>query len=114
PPPARAPPGRRPRAASHGAAEGPAGGRPRRSGGGRGAALLVALRPGLVSPFLAAQMAGTFQRHSEGRLLLNVVTGGEPHEQRAYGDFLGKDERYERTGDFLHVVRELWQSREPI
>src|SRR4051794_21711525 len=37
---------------------------------------LVAFRPGLVSPFLAAQMAGTFQNLSGGRLLLNVVTGG--------------------------------------
>jgi alkanesulfonate monooxygenase len=75
---------------------------------------LVAFRPGLVSPTLAAQMAGTFQRHSRGRLLLNVVTGGEPHEQQAYGDFSSKEERYERTGEFLHVVRELWRSREPI
>ncbi|RDI43849.1 LLM class flavin-dependent oxidoreductase [Nocardia mexicana] len=75
---------------------------------------LVAFRPGLISPTLAAQMAGTFQRHSRGRLLLNVVTGGEPHEQRAFGDFLDKDERYRRTGEFLHVVRELWQSYEPI
>jgi alkanesulfonate monooxygenase len=75
---------------------------------------LVALRPGLVSPTLAAQMAGTFQRHSRGRLLLNVVTGGEPLEQRAYGDFLDKQQRYQRTGEFLHVVRELWRSREPI
>jgi alkanesulfonate monooxygenase len=75
---------------------------------------LVALRPGLVSPTLAAQMAGTYQRHSRGRLLLNVVTGGEPHEQQAYGDFLNKEERYERTGEFLDVVRNLWASREPI
>src|SRR6201999_1570527 len=52
---------------------------------------LVAFRPGLSSPTLAAQMAATFQRHSQGRLLLNVVTGGESHEQRAYGDFLDKD-----------------------
>ena len=49
---------------------------------------LVALRPGLMSPTLAAQMASTFQWQSEGRLLLNVVTGGEPHEQLAYGDSL--------------------------
>src|SRR3954471_13292370 len=49
---------------------------------------LVAFRPGLLSPTLAAQMAATFQRHSEGRLLLNVVVGGEQHEQQAYGDFL--------------------------
>ncbi|WP_330255278.1 LLM class flavin-dependent oxidoreductase [Nocardia sp. NBC_00565] len=75
---------------------------------------LVAFRPGLVSPTLAAQMAGTYQRHSRGRLLLNVVTGGEPHEQQAYGDFLDKEQRYARTAEFLHVVRELWRSREPI
>ncbi|MCW2638383.1 MAG: alkanesulfonate monooxygenase [Dactylosporangium sp.] len=70
---------------------------------------LVAFRPGLVSPTLAAQMGATFQRHSEGRLLLNVVTGGESHEQRAYGDFLDKDARYARTDEFLHIVRALWR-----
>ncbi|WP_459549594.1 LLM class flavin-dependent oxidoreductase [Nocardia sp. X0981] len=75
---------------------------------------LVAFRPGLVAPTLAAQMAGTFQRHSRGRLLLNVVTGGEAHEQRAFGDFLDKEQRYARTGEFLHIVRELWDSREPF
>jgi alkanesulfonate monooxygenase len=72
---------------------------------------LVAFRPGSVSPTLGAQMAATFQRHSGGRLLLNVVTGGESHEQRAYGDFLDKDARYARTGEFLHIVRELWAGR---
>lgn len=73
---------------------------------------LVAFRPGGVSPTLAAQMGATFQRHSGGRLLVNVVTGGEPTEQRAYGDFLGKDERYTRTGEFLDVVRRLWAGEE--
>ncbi|MBV1856019.1 LLM class flavin-dependent oxidoreductase [Catellatospora tritici] len=70
---------------------------------------LVAFRPGLLSPTLAAQMAATFQRHSDGRLLLNVVTGGEAHEQRAYGDWLDKDARYARADEFLHVVRSLWR-----
>ncbi|MFE6550507.1 LLM class flavin-dependent oxidoreductase [Streptomyces sp. NPDC057746] len=70
---------------------------------------LVAFRPGFVSPTLAAQMASTFQRQSGGRLLLNVVTGGESHEQRAYGDFLDKDARYRRTGEFLDAVRGLWR-----
>ncbi|MDH6456268.1 MULTISPECIES: LLM class flavin-dependent oxidoreductase [unclassified Streptomyces] len=72
---------------------------------------LVAFRPGFVSPTLAAQMASTFQRQSGGRLLLNVVTGGESHEQRAYGDFLDKDARYRRTGEFLEVVRGLWEGK---
>lgn len=72
---------------------------------------LVAFRPGFVSPTLAAQMASTFQRQSGGRLLLNVVTGGESHEQRAYGDFLDKDARYRRTGEFLQIVRDLWEGK---
>ncbi|GGW05503.1 alkanesulfonate monooxygenase [Streptomyces globisporus] len=72
---------------------------------------LVAFRPGFVSPTLAAQMASTFQRQSDGRLLLNVVTGGESHEQRAYGDFLDKDARYARTGEFLEIVRQLWDGK---
>ncbi|MEU6227936.1 LLM class flavin-dependent oxidoreductase [Streptomyces sp. NPDC047042] len=72
---------------------------------------LVAFRPGSVSPTLAAQMASTFQRQSGGRLLLNVVTGGESHEQKAYGDFLDKDARYRRTGEFLEIVRELWEGK---
>jgi alkanesulfonate monooxygenase len=69
---------------------------------------LVAFRPGLLSPTLAAQMAATFQRHSGGRLLLNVVTGGESAEQQAYGDFLDKAQRYARCGEFLDIVTRLW------
>ena len=69
---------------------------------------LVAFRPGLTSPLLAAQMAATFQRYSQGRLLLNVVTGGESAEQRAYGDFLPKAERYRRCAEFLDIVKRLW------
>jgi alkanesulfonate monooxygenase len=70
---------------------------------------MIAFRPGLVSPTLAAQMAATFQRHSRGRLLLNVVTGGDGEEQRALGDSLEKTGRYARTAEFLEVVRELWR-----
>jgi alkanesulfonate monooxygenase len=69
---------------------------------------LVAFRPGFLSPTLAAQMASTYQRQSGGRLLLNIVTGGESKEQRAYGDHLDKDARYARTEEFLHIVRKLW------
>src|SRR3954462_9104771 len=69
---------------------------------------LVAFRPGLVSPFLAAQMAGTFQNMSGGRLLLNVVTGGESHEQRMFGDFLDKQARYARCAELLTIGRALW------
>ncbi|MBL7520040.1 LLM class flavin-dependent oxidoreductase, partial [Frankia sp. CNm7] len=69
---------------------------------------LVAFRPGLVTPTLAAQMAATYQRLSGGRLLLNVVTGGETEEQRRFGDWLDKDTRYARTAEFLQIVRGAW------
>ena len=69
---------------------------------------LVAFRPGLMSPTLAAQMAATFQRMSNGRLLLNVVTGGEREEQARFGDRLDHAQRYSRTDEFLSVVRGAW------
>jgi len=72
---------------------------------------LVAFRPGLQSPTLAAQMAATFQRVSGGRLLLNLVTGGDDVEQRRFGDHLGKTARYARAGEFMHVFRALWSGR---
>jgi alkanesulfonate monooxygenase len=72
---------------------------------------LVALRPGLSSPTLAAQMAATYQRISRGRLLLNIVTGGDDVEQRRFGDRLDKTARYRRAAEFLHVFRELWHGR---
>jgi len=69
---------------------------------------LVAFRPGLIAPVLAAQMAATFQRLSAGRLLLNVVIGSSGAEQRGYGDDLDHDARYERAAEFLDVVRAAW------
>ncbi|WP_186290567.1 LLM class flavin-dependent oxidoreductase [Gordonia zhaorongruii] len=69
---------------------------------------LVAFRPGAATPFLSAQMAASFQNLSHGRLLLNVVTGGETAEQQMFGDYLDKEQRYRRTGEFLGIVRRLW------
>lgn len=66
---------------------------------------LVAFRPGLISPTLVAHQAATFQRLTAGRLLLNVVTGGDRFEQARFGDHLDHDARYERTEEFLAIVR---------
>lgn len=74
---------------------------------------LVAFRPGLVPPTLAAQQTATLQRFSEGRVLLNIVSGGDDKEQRRFGDWLSHDERYARTGEFLEIVRSVW-ARESV
>ncbi|TRU70451.1 MAG: FMNH2-dependent alkanesulfonate monooxygenase [Microcystis viridis Mv_BB_P_19951000_S68D] len=68
---------------------------------------LVAVRPGLVSPGVAARMAATFDRLSEGRLLINVVTGGDPVELAGDGVHLNHDARYRLTDEFLTVWRQL-------
>ena len=72
---------------------------------------IVAFRPGITSPTLAAHMAGTFQELSRGRLLLNVVTGGHSDELRRFGDFMPHDERYARCDEFLSVVRGAWGAK---
>lgn len=68
---------------------------------------LVAIRPGITSPTVAARMASTFDRLSGGRLLINVVTGGDPHEAAADGVFLPHDERYAVTDEFLAIWRSI-------
>ncbi|MGW0660619.1 LLM class flavin-dependent oxidoreductase [Streptodolium elevatio] len=68
---------------------------------------LVAFRAGFASPTLIAQQADAFRRFAGGRVRLNVVTGGDPAEQRAYGDDLGHDARYERTDEIMAVLRDL-------
>jgi alkanesulfonate monooxygenase len=68
---------------------------------------LVALRPGVMSPSVSARMASTFDRFSDGRLLINVVTGGDPEEAKGDGVFLTHDERYEVTDEFLNVWRRV-------
>ncbi len=70
---------------------------------------LVAFRPNVINPVLAAQMAATYQRISGGRLMLNVVTGGEPREQARFGDTEPKATRYARTEEFLSVLRGAWE-----
>jgi alkanesulfonate monooxygenase len=68
---------------------------------------LVAVRPGLQSPSVAARMTATLDRVTNGRLLINVVTGGDPVENKGDGVFLPHNERYEVTREFLTVYNDL-------
>jgi alkanesulfonate monooxygenase len=68
---------------------------------------LVALRPGLVMPGEAARQYATLDRLTGGRLMVNVVCGGNPGDLAGDGLTLGHDERYAQAGDFLHIWRGL-------
>ncbi|QEI09099.1 FMNH2-dependent alkanesulfonate monooxygenase [Pigmentiphaga aceris] len=70
---------------------------------------LVAIRPGIISPTVSARMAATLDRLSGGRLLINVVTGGDPDENRGDGLHLDHSERYEAASEFLKIWRRVLQ-----
>jgi len=72
---------------------------------------IVAFRPGLVLPAVAAQRAQTLHELSGQRLLLSVLTGGDAAEHHGYGDLINHDDRFVRAAEFLRVVRQVWKGR---
>jgi alkanesulfonate monooxygenase len=68
---------------------------------------LLAVRPGIVLPSEAARQASALDRLSGGRLAVNIVVGGRPHELAGDGIFLDHDERYVQAAEFLHIWRGL-------
>jgi alkanesulfonate monooxygenase len=73
---------------------------------------IVAVRPGLVGPSAAARMAATFDRMSSGRLIVNVVGGGDPVELAGDGIYLDHSGRYELMDEFLRVWRVMVRGEE--
>ncbi|OWY32823.1 FMNH2-dependent alkanesulfonate monooxygenase [Herbaspirillum aquaticum] len=71
--------------------------------------LLVALRTSLGAPGPSARQAATLDQALNGRLLLNVVPGGDATELEADGVFLKHDERYEAADEYLTIWRKLLQ-----
>ncbi|WLS80063.1 LLM class flavin-dependent oxidoreductase [Erwinia pyri] len=74
---------------------------------------LLAHRPGFVSPTLAARKLATLDQLTDGRLAVHIISGGNDAEQRRDGDYLNKTQRYERTDDFLSVLRQSLSSDTP-
>ena len=69
--------------------------------------LLVALRTSLGAPVSTARQAATLDQALGGRLLLNVVPGGDAAELAADGIFLDHDARYAHAAEFLSIWRRL-------
>ncbi|MFJ8626747.1 LLM class flavin-dependent oxidoreductase [Kitasatospora sp. NPDC093550] len=76
--------------------------------------ILLAHRPNVSYPTFAAKTFATLDRISDGRLTVHFITGGNDHEQQREGDFLTKDQRYERTREYIGIVKKAWTSREPF
>jgi alkanesulfonate monooxygenase len=76
--------------------------------------VLIAHRPGFVAPTLAARQFATLDQLTGGRVAVHTITGGHDAEQRRDGDYLNHDERYERTDEYLGILRRTWTSQEPF
>jgi alkanesulfonate monooxygenase len=73
---------------------------------------LIAHRPGFVQPTLAARYAATLDQYSRGRVALHIITGGSDADQARDGDFLPKEERYARSGEYMQVLKLAWNAPE--
>ena len=73
---------------------------------------LVAIRPSVVSPTVAARQAATLDRLSNGRALFNLVTGGKPDELAAEGVYLNHSDRYAAADEFTRVWTRLLEGEE--
>jgi len=63
---------------------------------------------------LAARQLASLDQLSDGRLAVHIITGGSDEEQGRDGDFLTKDERYDRTDEYLDVLKKTWTSAGPF
>ncbi|HZO32751.1 MAG TPA: LLM class flavin-dependent oxidoreductase [Chloroflexota bacterium] len=76
--------------------------------------LLLAHRPGFVSPTVAARKLATLDHLSQGRLALHCISGGSDVDQKKDGDYVGHDERYQRTDEYLEILKRVWTSETPV
>ena len=76
--------------------------------------MLVAARPGFMSPTLTAKMISTFDQLSQGRICINLIAGGGAAEMGADGCFLDHDERYEVMDETVTLMKRVWTEADPV
>ncbi len=75
---------------------------------------MIAHRPGFTAPTLAARQLATLDQFTGGRIAVHIITGGSDDEMKRDGDHLTKAERYQRTDEYLDIVRQEWTSEKPF
>jgi alkanesulfonate monooxygenase len=76
--------------------------------------LMIAHRPGFVTPTLAARTFATLDQLSGGRVAIHVISGGDDKERQRDGDYLDHDERYARTDQYIQILKQIWTSPIPV
>lgn len=76
--------------------------------------VLIAHRPGVIQPTVAARSLATMSLVSGGRTDVHIVSGGAPGDQFREGDYLGHTDRYRRADEYVQVLRKVWTATEPF
>jgi alkanesulfonate monooxygenase len=76
--------------------------------------LMLAHRPGFVSPTVAARKLATLDNFTNGRLAVHIISGGDDTDQHRDGDYLPHDERYARTEEYVDILKRLWTAERPL
>ncbi len=75
---------------------------------------IIALRPNTIYPTVAAKALATLDQFGQGRAVVHFISGGSDAEQAREGDYLPKDKRYDRTAEYIDIVRKVWTNTEPF
>jgi len=76
--------------------------------------VMLAHRPGFIAPTMGARVLATLDHLLEGRLAVHIISAASDIETQADGDFLTKEERYARSGEYISILRGIWGSDAPI
>ncbi len=69
---------------------------------------LYAVRPSSTAPTILAKQFASIDEWSNGRINVNIVTGGSPQELASDGDLLSHTERYRRTREYIYILKRLF------
>jgi len=75
---------------------------------------MIAHRPGFVAPTLAARMLATIDHMSGGRAGVHIITATNDKETQGDGDFLTKDQRYQRSREYVQLLHKSWEGGGPF
>ncbi|NBC35972.1 LLM class flavin-dependent oxidoreductase [Novosphingobium sp. FSY-8] len=76
--------------------------------------LMVAHRPGFIAPTMAGRALATLDQLSGGRAGVHIITAFSDLETRNDGDWLTKDQRYERSQEYIRILRRMWAADAPF
>ncbi|MDZ5645874.1 LLM class flavin-dependent oxidoreductase [Nitrospirillum sp. BR 11828] len=76
--------------------------------------VMLAHRPGFIAPTMAARLLATLDLLLKGRLAVHIITAASDIETQADGDYLTKAQRYDRSREYIAILRQIWAATAPV